>query len=167
MRTKESVILLAGLLTFGGCATTGTPVKTQMEMRQFQTRTFETSDAMAVLKAMVNVLQDDGYIIRDANTDLGLLSASKEVDVSSGGDIFVAALFGGANARWAKNSLYDVTANVSEYGETCRVRVTFQVKKMNNKGEVMDVKQIDEESHYVDFFAKVHKGIFLDVEEEL
>jgi len=167
MRAKEMVVLLAGLLMFSGCATTGAPAKTQLEMRQFQTRTFETADAKAVLKAMVNVLQDDGYMIRDANVELGLLSASKEVDVSSGGDIFFATLFGGANARWAKNSLFDVTANVSAYGERCRVRVTFQVKKMNNKGEVMDVKQIEEEKHYVDFFAKVHKGIFLDVYEEL
>lgn len=164
---RKTFVLLSTCLLFAGCATTGAPKKTQLEMREFQTRTFETPDALGVLKAMVNVLQDDGYIIRDANTDLGLLSATKEVDVESTGEAFVAALFAGNNARWAKNSIFDVTANVSQYGETCRVRVTFQMKKMNNKGEVMDVEQISDEAHYQEFFAKVYKGIFLDVDQGL
>ena len=167
MHNARLVTLVAGFLLIVGCATTTGPAKTQLQMREFQTRTFETPDAMAVLKAMVNVLQDDGYIIKDANTDLGLLSASKEVNVESTGEAVFASLFAGANARWAKNSIFDVTANVSQYGETCRVRTTFQMKKMNNKGEVMDVKQIDDEAHYQEFFSKVHKGIFIDVEEGL
>ena len=51
-----------------------------------------------------------------------------------------------------------------KYDDKCKVRVTFQMKKMNNKGEVMDVQQIDTESHYVEFFDKVDKAIFLQKE---
>ena len=31
----------------------------------------------------------------------------------------------------------------------------------------MEVELIDDEKHYQDFFAKVHKGIFLDVDQGL
>ena len=68
-------------------------------MREFQTRSFETSDDRAVLKALVNILQDDGYVIKEANTELGLLSATKELDIENTGEVFVAALFGGAGGR--------------------------------------------------------------------
>jgi hypothetical protein len=38
------------------------------------------------------------------------------------------------------------------------------MKKMNNKGEVMDVSPIDDEQHYTQFYDKVSKGIFLQEE---
>jgi hypothetical protein len=148
-----------------GCAPTVPKSKeTQLQIRQFQTRTFESGDSKVVMKAMINVLQDDAYIIRDANLELGLLSGSKEVDVESTGEAVFATLFAGNQARWAKNSIIDITANITEYGEQCRVRVNFQMKKMNNKGEVMDVSPIDDEQHYTQFYDKVSKGIFLQEE---
>ena len=106
-------------------------------------------------------------MIKQANTDLGLLSATKEVDIESTMEAIFASAFGGNDARWAKNSIIEATANVTGRAESCRVRVTFQMKKLNNKGEVMEVEQIDDGKHYQDFFAKVHKGIFLDVDQGL
>jgi len=159
---KHQIAAALGLcLALSGCATTGAPAKTQLQIREFQTRSFETKDVKMVMKAMINVLQDDGYIIKDANSDLGLLSATKEVDVESKGDAFVATLLLGKNATWAKNSAYEASANVSEFGESCRVRVNFQLKQMDNKGAVTKVAPISDEKHYVDFFDKVNKGIFL------
>jgi hypothetical protein len=90
-----------------------------------------------------------------------LVSATKEVDVESKGEAFVATLFAGNQARWAKNTIMEATANCSEFGQQVRVRITFQLKKMNNKGEVMDVKLIEAAEHYKEFFSKVDKGIFL------
>lgn len=149
-----------------GCATTGvTPTKTQLQIREFQTRSYETNDVKMVMKAMLNVLQDDGFIVKNANVELGFLTATKEVDVESKGEAFVAALFLGAQARWKKNSIIESTANVSEYGKQCRVRVNFQVKVMDNKGGVLEVKQIEDERYYQEFFSKVDKGIFIQKEK--
>jgi len=36
---------------------------------------------------------------------------------------------------------------------------------MNNKGEVMDVRQIDDAKYYQEFFGKVDKGIFIQKEK--
>ncbi len=44
-------------------------VKSQLEVRQMQTRDFETSETTMVLRAMLNVLQDDGYIVEQVNSD--------------------------------------------------------------------------------------------------
>jgi len=71
-----------------------------------------------------------GYIVKNANLDLGLLTATKEVDVENKVEAFIATLFLGYRARWKKNSIIEATANVSEYGPQCRVRLNFQIKVM-------------------------------------
>jgi hypothetical protein len=138
--------------------------KTQLQIREFQTRTFDVDNELMVMKAVASVLLDEGFIIKDAETDLGIISATKELDIESGSEKFFSILFFGANARWAKNSIIESTVNVSSFGKQVKVRVIFQVKSMNNKGEVMVVQQVDDEQYYQDFFAKVDKGIFIQKE---
>ena len=53
---------------------------------------------------------------------------------------------------------------ISGFGKQVKVRVIFQVKSMNNMGEVMLVQQVDDEQYYQDFFSKVDKGIFIQKE---
>jgi PBP1b-binding outer membrane lipoprotein LpoB len=164
---KKIFLALSILSAFSyGCATTGVdPQKTQLQIREFQTRSYDTNDTKMVMKAMLNVLQDDGYIVKNANADLGLLTATKEVDVENKTTAIVASLFGGYNARWNKNSIIECSANVSEFGDQTRVRVNFVTKLMNNKGEVVEVRQIDDQSFYEQFFSKVDKGFFLQKEK--
>lgn len=162
---KKVWTLLIAIFVFG-CATTGvTPQKTQLQIREFQTRTYDTNDTKMVLKAMLNVLQDEGYIVQNANVELGLLTATKEIDIENKGEAFLALFFMGANARWKKNSIIESTANVSEFGTQARVRVNFQLKVLDNKGGILEVKQIEDEKYYQDFFSKVDKGIFIQKEK--
>jgi hypothetical protein len=70
----------------------------------------------------------------------------------------------GKEATWDKNSICEVSANVTEFGQETRVRVIFQVKTMDNKGGVSKISQIDDAQHYQDFFAKVDKGVFIEKE---
>ena len=46
-------------------------------------------------------------------------------------------------------------------GKICKVRVNFQIKTMDNKGGVVEVKTIEDPIFYQEFFAKVDKGIFI------
>ena len=59
----------------------------------------------------------------------------------------------------------ECSINVSEFGSGVRVRANFQVRMNNNKGELMEVKPIQEEAFYREFFAKVDKAIFLAKEK--
>jgi len=164
---RNALVLLSLFLVFAlSCApaTNVQPEKTQLQIREFQTRTFDVDNELTVMKAVASVLLDEGFIIKDAETDLGIISATKELDIESGSEKFFSILFFGANARWAKNSIIESTVNVSSFGKQVKVRVIFQVKSMNNKGEVMVVQQVDDEQYYQDFFAKVDKGIFIQKE---
>ena len=167
------VFMLAGLgaLTYlTSCAMTASaPVKTQLQIRQLQTRVFETPDDKAVLKAMVNVLQDDGYMIKDTNTELGILSAVKEYEekLSFWAKLDAATSSAERRGELVKSSVVEVSANISKHGEKCRVRANFQIKTIKRDGTTKKVHQIVDEQHYTEFFAKVHKGIFLDVDQGL
>lgn len=148
-----------------GCASTGvTPQKTQLQIREFQTRRYETSDTKMVMKAMLNVLQDDGFIVKNAVLDLGLLSAEKSVDVEDAGEACFASFLFGPDATWQKASIIECTGNISGYGTQTRVRVNFQMKVLNNKGGIIKIEQVDDEKYYQDFFSKVDKGIFIQQE---
>src|SRR5262252_4677186 len=84
MRHYRCIAALLVAVLAGGCAATTPPAKTQLEIREFQTRDFDVSDARLVMKAMLNVLQDDGYVVKNAVVDLGLITATRETDLTPG-----------------------------------------------------------------------------------
>lgn len=164
MRNTGIVFMLAIIVALGaftGCATS--QAKSQLQIREFQTRSFETKDVKAVLKAIINVLQDEGYVVKQADLELGFINATKEHEE---GVKFSELLFR-PRGEWSSNAIIDATCNVSQYGETCRVRANFQIKTLNRTGGVNKVKQHDSEEFYTDFFAKVSKGIFINVDQGL
>ena len=163
MKIKPVIAVLA-CVVLAACAT-APPPKTQLEMREFQTRSYETTDAKMVMKAVMNVLQDDGYIIESGDLELGLLSASKMMDIQNNAEAFWRVLAFGQNARWKKNCHIEASANVSNFGDQCRVRVNFQMMELDNLGVLVKVDQIEDEIFYQEFFAKVDKGIFIQKEK--
>jgi hypothetical protein len=157
------ILALTCTLVYGCASTTGvTEVpKTQLEIREYQTREYDTKDVKMVMKSLLNVLQDDGFIVKNASVDLGLISATKEINVENKTEAIILGLLGGQNASWKKNSIIECSGNVSEHGNVTRVRINFQAKTLDNRGNVINVGQITEPVYYHDFFAKVDKGIFL------
>ena len=159
---KFSVLLLAFLFLSACAATTPPPPKkTQLQIREFQTKIFEVEDQKLVMKAMINVLQDDGYIVENANVELGLITASKETDVEDGWSKFFAQLAEGDHARWSKNMIIESSSNVSQLGDRTKVRVNFRAKILDNQAGIVDVYMIEDEKFYQDFFIKVDKAIYL------
>jgi hypothetical protein len=51
--------------------------KTQLELRQIQSRKFETNDKNKTLRTIMATLQDLGFVIDDAEESLGTVSATK------------------------------------------------------------------------------------------
>ena len=163
--SRMGILMTAvAMIAIVACVPTPQNTQTQLQVRQFQTRSYSTGDMAMVMRAVLNVLQDDGYIITTANSDLGVLAATREIDIESTGEAILASAFMGAQARWKKNMTMEVTANVSPYGNECRVRANFQTKTHDNRGAVMEVKQIGDEQFYTEFFSRVDKGIFIEDE---
>lgn len=138
--------------------------KSQLEKRQIQTRTYEGTDKALIMKAMLNVLQDEGFIVNNANPLLGFISGAKEFDLSDK-SIDIQKEFGtGKGAlvwKGIKVATIEATANVTEYGKDIRVRVNFKRKLLNVYGNAQVINDIDDENYYQDFFAKVDKAIFI------
>ena len=137
---------------------------TQLEKRQFQTRTYESNDKALVMKAMLNVLQDEGFIVYNANPLLGFIYGVKDFDTSDP-NIDISKEFGLSKARLNYNGVkvatIETTANVTEYGKSMRVRVNFKRKLLNVYGNAQFIDDVNDEKYYQDFFSKVDKAIFL------
>lgn len=168
---KKTILLVLPLisimLVLSGCLAPRRE-KSQLEIRQFQTRSYDTTDFKMVMKAVMSALQDESFIIKQANLDLGFIAAEKELDVESTGEVFLSgflAALGGGKAQYKKNSITETSANISEFGDQIRVRINFQNKIINNKGQVMKVQQIEDQKFYQEFFSKVDKSIFIAKEK--
>lgn len=138
--------------------------KTQLEKRQVQTRTYEGTDKALIMKAMLNVLQDEGFIVNNANPLLGFISGAKEFDVTDK-SIDIQREFGigrnSLNWKGIRVATIEATANVTEYGKEMKVRINFKRKLLNAYGNAQIINEIDDEKYYQDFFAKTDKAIFI------
>jgi hypothetical protein len=187
MARPRPLAVAAIVVLAAGCMPPAKPPQTQLEVREYQTRTFDTADTALVLKAMFNVLQDDGYVVKNAVVDLGLITAQKESDLAPGrsgstgtaGGIFGGfggiviggrgpggVVVGGApqETSFPKTEVRDFTGNVSPFGKQTKVRVSFQRKVLDNRGQVVEVEPISDVEFYQSFFSRMDKSLFLQKE---
>lgn len=162
---KHAALALVLACCLSGCIWgAATPPKTQLEIREFQTRTFDTKDHKLVMKALLAVLQDDGFSIKNADAELGFVAAVKEIDLG-GGSPWLWGSTDKSDARWRKLRVLDATAGVTSYGDKTRVRISLQEKVLDNLGAVMEASQVLDAGVYQDLFIKMDKGIFLQKEK--
>ena len=73
-------IFIVAALGLGGCATQDSHVLSggsAVELRSFQTRAFDTTDKYKMMRTVIAVLQDLGFIIDKTDEDLGLVTGTK------------------------------------------------------------------------------------------
>ena len=131
-----------------------------LQVRELQTRTYETTDTAMVTKALLNVLQDDGFIIQNANADLGAITANKEKTVRE--------WHGGFLYSWDVKYAWICSVNITPFGQQTKVRVNVQVREAHGAEWASPPREVasevDDPTYYRDFFAKVDKGIFIQKE---
>ena len=168
------ILILATVLT--GCLPArprfNPPQITQLQSRAIQSRSYEGLDQKTVIKTVLNVLQDEGFVVSYGDSDLGLLNASKILVENSNTNLagqFGQSL-GNTNAFPNAVSTIEATANVSDFGKKTKVRMNFQRKVVgdvpsffgnSNVERTLDVVQINDPKFYQEFFVKVDKGLFI------
>lgn len=186
-----AVLLVLGLLVVQSCTIVNVPnqqqrPQTQLQSRQYQQREFDTNDVKLVMKAVLNTLQDDGFIVRNAVVDLGLLTATKEISLTNGtaqqsantnndfwSALFRSAVFGNRrqgsqpqasneDQRFQNIKQIEASINLTQFGRQTRVRASFVARILDNKGAIMETFEIEDMKFYQDFFVKVDKGVFIE-----
>lgn len=76
------IFLLLAALSFVGCANNSTQSAldvgtNQVQLRQIQSRAFDTTDKAKTLRTIIAVLQDLGFVIDKADLELGTVTATK------------------------------------------------------------------------------------------
>lgn len=140
-----------------------------LELRQSQTRKFETRDEKKLLSASAEVLQDLGFNIDESETKLGVIVGSKDRDATEAGQVagavMMAVLFGVAvpidENQKIRASL--VTRPTSQ--KAVNVRITFQRIVWDTKGKVSKVESLEESKIYQEFFEKLSKAVFLEAQQ--
>jgi len=80
---SRSVLISLVVLSLSGCVATmneqilDSSSESQLQMRSYQTRAFDTEDKQRVLRATIATLQDLGFVIDRADSTLGTVSATK------------------------------------------------------------------------------------------
>ena len=135
--------------------------QTQLQKRQYQTRKYNDIDKNSLMKAMLNVLQDEGFIVNNANPLLGFISGSKEFSTNDKTIDFEKEFGTKKGFCGATVAVVEATANVSDFGKEIRVRINFKRKLLNAYGNAQKIEEITDEQYYQNFFSHVDKAIFI------
>lgn len=142
------------------------PEMTQLQVRELQTRTYDNADKNRILQVSLAVLQDDGYTVSNANTEMGLLVATKQLyekKVDDSGTAFVKGFLGGGSISEQKFQHIEATLTVTPFGKQTRVRLSLRLTASSSSGEI-NYTAVSEPKPYQDFFAKLEKGLFIEKE---
>lgn len=138
-----------------------------LERRQFETRRFEAKSEDEMLTASAQVLQDLGFTIDESETNLGLITVSKDREAGSTGamiGITILNMFSGQGRKMAydtKQKIYaTLVSSKSKEGKGFNVRIEFSRIVWNSNNETR-VERIDDPEIYKDFFDKLGKSLFL------
>ena len=83
---KKILLPIAIVLNLSACASTHNDVlgtsQSQIQMRNYQSRSFDTYDKALVLRAIISTMQDLGFIIDKADEKLGTISGTSYTHTS-------------------------------------------------------------------------------------
>ena len=107
--TAMALVVLAGCAAQTAAITAG---GSQVELRQIQTREYDTLDKRGTLRSVVATLQDLGFVIDKADFELATISATKLQDYEIRMTVIVRQRDGDrlsvrANARFNENPIVD------------------------------------------------------------
>jgi hypothetical protein len=166
-------------LFVGACATGRSSARplapsSSLELRQLQSRAFEGTDARLVLKAALDALQDEGYVIREADAELGLVTGVMEWQSQKrNGSLhfmkWVAALptYGASllvPSGRDEFSAVEANVNVTQEAAGTRVRISLVSRVTEKNGKVRSVTPVEDAVAYQALLARLDKAIFLQRE---
>jgi hypothetical protein len=136
----------------------------QLQKRQFQTRTFSANTETSLMKGVLNVLQDEGYIVYNVNSVLGFIYGVKDFDTTDP-NVDISKEFGLTKSRLSYNGVKVATlefvANVTPYPDNTKIRINFKRKLLNEYGNAQFIDDVDDAEFYEEFYNKLDTALSL------
>lgn len=174
MRSKIRLVAVVLSLPLGACASAGgarPSVSSAVELRSLQTRSYEATNSKAVMQALLDTMQDEGFRIKKTEPELGLIVAERET-VSRPGTAkkvlrayLIIATYGAIGEGLGhQHSVLEATAQVSESDGNVKVRVGLQFRALDGTGRVSRVHTVEDGAAYQALFTRLDKSLFLQKE---
>jgi hypothetical protein len=146
------------------------PKASTLEIRNKQSKSFAQTNQVQLLQASIGVLQDMGYNIVESNSEMGILTASKNASAVKAhqvvGSVLLALLTGRYDSRAnAVDSEQHIRVTVVVYNtgnHGAKARATFQRLITKTDGSTY-VETITDPAVYQEFYEKLDKAHFLEV----
>ena len=164
---KIAYILIAGCLV-SACASYQNlyvPDAKYLERRNVETRVFDTTNTKELLVASAQLLQDMDYTITESDTDIGVITATKNREAGSTAGKVVLSVLAALNGQQAvyedKQKFYVSIVNTKANERQIKTRVTFARIVYDNFGNVARIEKLDDPKLYTEFFDKLAQSVFL------
>ena len=122
-----------------------------------------------LLTASAAVLQDSGYTIEESEVSLGVITATRERDVSESlekaGYWCGTCLCLNPVGYSKRQKVFASLVTKPLYDERIAVRITFQHMVWTNEGVLKKNEQLNDPIIYQEFFSKLSKSVFLVAHE--
>lgn len=156
-------LILVFSLILAGCVTPPPkpPEMTELQIREIQTRQYEGANFNEAMKAVVASLQDQEFIVTNANENLGLVTAYKDIEETDEWTRF----WVGAQGSYQTIRRIEVNATVRQEGKIIKIRINLVAKGMTNTGGVIWTRPIYDLEAYQKIFSKIDKSLFIEKEK--
>jgi len=175
MRAQKACLLLAALPLAACASAPPLPPASPLALRQAQSRSYADCDTRSVLKSVLATLQDEGFSVRTADSDLGFITATRETMKKADSGLkalrWSAAVVTYGLALLAPSpkdriTQVEATAHVEELDQgEVRLRLSFQLRVLDSKGRVERVEDVTDPAPYQLFLAKVDKSLYYQREK--
>ncbi len=150
-----------------------------LAVREMQTREYDSMSDTTILSASTSVLQDMGYAIDEIEEPLGVLSASKRADATTGMRAFGSLAMDGVRCFFSlmlacDGNNYSKLDDVQDIRltlisrpqlsnrENVVVRITIQRVIWDKKGRLSEQQTVTDQDVYAAFFDKMSRAVFLE-----
>jgi hypothetical protein len=168
---KKTFSLLCIIFIFIGCSTkpiVESSIKSQLELRNMQSKKILNTDIKFLSKAVLQVLQDDEFVILNSDSSLGYFSAKKKLDGGKESykfawyDIYYPIAIYKLSTLATLVKEINATISIRVYEDYSVLRASFNSDLLDEDGKLKSSRTIEEAKFYQDFFAKVDKALFLE-----
>ena len=159
--------VMALVVFLSGCAITPTPppqpAVAPLQLRAMQTRTYEKVNTSVAMKAVIAALQDEGYVLANADSELGFIYGAKEnYNVDKDTKAMAEFNMGSGSGTYQTTIRLEASATVRKHKDGVKVRINIVEKSVSNSGGNIWSQPVHRAQIYQDIFSKVDKAVFLE-----